>query len=166
MLCLKLAPSLILSIIGQQRPLPAWHSSLFSYLCFMLFVFRFVRSLLSISVLLFTYSGIRAQENHSTAVQVNQLIEKKAEYHKLSDGAQDGYRIKIHFGVDKDKAVATRTKFSTSFEKYLSYLEYEQPNFVVLVGDFKTKLEAFEALKKIQFEFPNSFIVKGRINVK
>ena len=44
--------------------------------------------------------------------------------------------------------------------------EYQQPNFVVLVGDFKSKLEAFESLKKIQVEFPNSFIVKEKIRAK
>ena len=128
--------------------------------------FCFSRVFFFLVLLPLTYAGLKAQENANIAVQVNQLIEKKAEYHRVTDGAQEGYRIKIHFGVDKDKAVATRTKFTTSFEQYLSYLEYEQPNFVVLVGDFKTKLEAFEALKKIQVEFQNSFIVKGKINVK
>lgn len=109
---------------------------------------------------------IAGQDQNRTITEVEQLVEKKAEYHRLTDGEQDGYRIKIHFGVDRDKAKAIRTKFATSFEKYITYEEYQQPNFVVLVGDFKTKLEAYEALKKIQGEFPNSFIVKGRIKVK
>jgi hypothetical protein len=59
-----------------------------------------------------------------------------------------------------------RGKFATSFSDYITYEDYQQPNWVVLVGDFKTKLQAYEALKKIQGEFPNSFIVKGRIKVK
>jgi hypothetical protein len=37
---------------------------------------------------------------------------------------------------------------------------------VVIVGDFKTKLEAFEALKKIQVEFANAFIVKSKVRAK
>jgi hypothetical protein len=59
-----------------------------------------------------------------------------------------------------------RTKFSAKFSDYSTYEDYQQPNFVVLVGDFKTKLEAFEALKKIQAEFVNAFIVKGKIRAK
>ena len=109
---------------------------------------------------------VPAQEQLSTQDKVNLLIEKKAEYHRLTDGEQDGYRIKIHFGVDRDKAKAVRSKFMSRFENYLTYEEYQQPNFVVLVGDFKSKLEAYEVLKKIQVEFPNSFIVQGRIKTK
>ena len=44
-----------------------------------------------------------------------------------------------------------------------SYEEYQQPNFVINVGDFKTKLEAFELLKRIQAEFPYAFIVKSKV---
>jgi len=107
-----------------------------------------------------------AQEANDTQNKVNQLVEKKAEYHRLTDGEQDGYRIKIHFGADSEKAKTVRSKFAATFKDYLTYEDYQQPNFVVLVGDFKTKLQAYEALKKIQLEFPNSFIVKGRIKVK
>lgn len=104
-----------------------------------------------------------AQQNQlQTQLKVNQLIEKKAEYHRLSGGEQDGYRIKIYFGVDKDKMKLVKTKFSTRFTEFKTYEDYEQPNWVVLVGDFKTKLEAYEAKKRIEAEFP-AFIVKGKI---
>lgn len=109
---------------------------------------------------------LRAQDQTAIKEGLEQLIEKKAEYHRLTDGEQEGYQIKIHFGVDRDKAKAVRVKFATSFPNYQTYEDYQQPNFVVLVGDFKTKLQAYEALKNIQGEFPNSFIVKGRIKVK
>lgn len=114
-----------------------------------------------ISCPLLVAQGTQAQ----TQLKVKQLIEKKAEYHRLTGGEQDGYRIKIHFDVDRDKAKNTRSKFSSRFGEYHTYEEYQQPYWVVLVGDFKTKLEAFEAYKKIQPEFP-AFIVKGKINPK
>jgi len=114
----------------------------------------------------------KAQENPNlnpvqtqTQLKVNELVEKKAEYHRLTNGEQDGYRIKIHFGIDRDAAETVRTKFTTRFTDYVTYKEYQQPNWVILVGDYKTKLEAFEVYKKIQSEFPNAFIVKGKIRV-
>jgi hypothetical protein len=108
-----------------------------------------------------------AQDNQlQTQLKVKQLIEKKAEYHRLSGGGQDGYRIKIHFGIDKEKAHTVKTKFSSRFNDYVTYEEYQLPNFVILVGDYKTKLEAFQSLKKIQSEFPNAFIVKDKIKLK
>jgi hypothetical protein len=126
-----------------------------------------IRGLVKLSFLLvFTMVLGHAQAQNSTQQKVDQMIEKKAEYHKLTNGEMDGYRIKIHFGVDKEAARAVRTKFSAKFNEYSTYEDYQQPNFVVLVGDFKTKLEAFEALKKIQVEFANAFIVKGKVRAK
>jgi len=101
-----------------------------------------------------------------TQLKVKQLIEKKAEYNRLTNGEMDGYRIKIHFGADRDAARNIKTKFSAKFPEYDTHEDYQQPNFVVLIGDFKTKLEAFESLKKIQTDFPNSFIIKGKIRGK
>jgi len=117
-------------------------------------------------VLFFNFNYLFGQDNQTqTQLKVKQLVEKKAEYNRLTNGEIDGYRIKIHFGGDRENAKAVKTKFTTAFSEYSIYEEYQQPNFVVLVGDFKTKLEAYEALKKIQIEFPNAFIVKGKIKV-
>jgi len=131
-----------------------------------------VKSFFIFTILVFCYAA-NAQENPLDnpvqpliQFQVNELIEKKAEYHRLTNGVQDGYRIKIHFGIDREAAEAIRTKCTTSFTSILTYLEYQQPNFVVLLGDYKTKLEAFDCLRKVQVEFPNAFIVKAKINVK
>jgi hypothetical protein len=101
-----------------------------------------------------------------TQLKVQQAIQKKAEYHRLTEGKQDGYRIKIHFGIDREAAETIRAKFSKSFPDYNTYKEYQQPNFVVLIGDFKTKLEAFQSLQKVKAEFPTAFIVKEKIVVK
>lgn len=98
-----------------------------------------------------------------TDLKVKQLIEKKASYNRLNNGEFDGYRIKIHFGVDRVKAREVKTKFAGKFQDYITYEDYDQPNFIITVGDFRTKLEAFEALKKVQAEFPNSFIIKSKI---
>lgn len=118
------------------------------------------------SVLSFSGSVFGQINQAETQLKVRQLVDKKAEYNRLTNGEMDGYRIKIHFGGDRENARAVKTKFSAKFNEYDTYDEYQQPNFVVLVGDFKTKLEAFESLKKIQSDFPNSFIVKGRIKAK
>jgi hypothetical protein len=102
-------------------------------------------------------------EQLQTELKVKQLIDKKASYNRLNGGEYDGFRIKIHFGVDRVKAREIKSKFAGKFPDYSPYEDYDQPNFIITVGDFRTKLEAFEALKKVQVEFPNSFIVKSKI---
>ena len=98
-----------------------------------------------------------------TSLKVKQLIDKKSAYNRLNNGEYDGYRIKIHFGADRVKAKEIKGKFQLKFNDIPAYEDYQQPNFVINVGDFRTKLEAFEALKKIQIEFPDGFIVKSKI---
>jgi len=126
-----------------------------------------IRVLFSIFFFLFLGGSMFCQENPNsqqiqTSMKVKSLIEKKATYNRLNNGEYDGYRIKIYFG-DKNKATEVKSKFSTRFSDIPSYIDYMQPNFVITVGDFRNKTEAFETLKKIQSEFPNSFIVKSKI---
>ena len=110
------------------------------------------------------FSQGNADDNASqTTLKVKTLQEKKIDYHKKTGFESDGYRIKIHFSADKTKAREVQTKFNTKYPEINSYEEYQQPNFVINVGDFKTKLEAYEQLKKIKEEYPYAFIVKSKI---
>ena len=109
-------------------------------------------------------SALFSQENQTqTLLKVKALQEKKAEYHKRTAGESDGYRVKIHFSADKTKAKEVQVKFSTKYNNVATYEEYQQPNFVINVGDFKTKLEAYELLKKIKEDYPYAFIVKSKV---
>ena len=123
--------------------------------------------LFSILFFIFYFSCFSQENPNSNAIQtsikVRALQEKKVEYHRRSNGESDGYRIKIHFSADKTKAREVQSKFNSKFSDVSSYEEYQQPNFVINVGDFKTKLEAFELLKRIQVEFPYAFIVKSKV---
>lgn len=131
------------------------------------YFWRVKKPLFVIFILCFviTASGQQSTDNSQvqTALKVRQLVEKKSEYHRKTNGEYEGYRIKIHFGVDRAAAKNVQGRFNSKFSGMQAYEDYQQPNFVVTVGDFKTKLEAFEALKKIQADFPNAFIVKSKI---
>lgn len=110
---------------------------------------------------------LKAQDVQTqTQDKLKEALQKKAEYHKATNGEQDGYRIKIHFGIDREAAETVRAKFQKSFPDCLTYKEYQQPNFVVLVGDYRSKVEAFRFLTVIKPEFPNAYIIKDKINLK
>ncbi len=104
-----------------------------------------------------------SQSSTDADLKVKSLSEKNSEYHRKTDGEMDGYRIKIHFGIDKTEADRVKQKFSSRYSDILAYMDYKQPNFVIVVGNFKTRLDAFETFKRIQPEFPNSFIIKSKI---
>jgi hypothetical protein len=104
-----------------------------------------------------------AQTPAENELRLKELREKKIEFHKKTDGEYYGYRVKIHFGGDKDKARAVKAAFLKKYPDVPAYEEYAQPNFTILVGDFRSKMEAYEFFKKIKYDFPNAFIVKDKI---
>ena len=121
-----------------------------------------------LSLLTYFVTPMFSQENPNssaiqTSIKVKALQEKKAEYHRHTNGECDGYRVKIHFSADRNKRNEVKARFSSIYSDVPAYEDYQQPNFVLNVGDFKTKLEAYELLKKIQADFPYAFIVKSKV---
>lgn len=95
--------------------------------------------------------------------KIKELVNKHVEIN--SKAPIKGYRIKIHFGSDKNKAKEVKAKFISKFPDIAAYEKYDQPNFNIRVGDFRTKLEAYKVLKEIQVEFPSSFLVQDEIEM-
>lgn len=126
------------------------------------FSLKFKVPSLKLLIALFICFGfsVKAQD---TEAKLKSLSDKCAEYHRKTDGESDGYRIKIHFALDKTAANEVKQKFTTSFSNIPAYLDYKQPNWVITVGNFKTRLDAYEAFKKIQSDFPNAYIIKSKI---
>ncbi|MES2592549.1 MAG: SPOR domain-containing protein [Bacteroidota bacterium] len=93
--------------------------------------------------------------------KVKELVEKHIEIN--SKAPIKGYRVKIHFGTDKNKAKEIKGNFLARYPEVPAYEKYDQPNFNIRVGDFRTKLEAYKFLKEIQPEFPSAFLVQDEI---
>lgn len=93
--------------------------------------------------------------------RINELLSRSVDSN--SKMLIKGYRVKIHFGADKNKAKEIKAKFMTQFPTVEAYEKYDQPNFNIRVGNFRTKLEAYKFLKQIQSEFPTAFIVQDDI---
>lgn len=76
-----------------------------------------------------------------------------------------GYRIQLYFGGERIKAQEVRSEFLLSYPEVPAYLIYQQPNFKVRAGDFRTRLEAAGFLKKLEFRFKSSFIVPDDVKL-
>ena len=93
--------------------------------------------------------------------KITDLINKHIELNERA--GINGYRIKIHFGADKNKAKEVKVKFISIYPGIAAYEKYDQPNFNIRVGNFRTKSEAYRFFKQIQNEFPSAFIVQDEI---
>lgn len=98
--------------------------------------------------------------------RIDALVAKQSEVIPPAIKPQiDGFRVQLFFDSDRDAVNAARAKFIAQFPKVDTYVEYNQPNFVLKVGDFRTRLEAEKIKAEITTDFPASFVIKEKINI-
>lgn len=122
--------------------------------------------LLTAYCLLFSFQ-VSAQE-YTTVHQdesLKSLIEKYRVYQQKVDVAE-GYRIQITYTTDRDEAYKSKAQLYREFDAANSYIEYEQPNYKLRLGDFRTRLEATAFLQQVISLYPGAFIVKDRVKIK
>jgi len=96
---------------------------------------------------------------------VNELVLKHILINEAKKGKMKGYRVQIHFGAEKAKALDIKSKFISQNHSLSAYLDYQQPYFKIRVGDFRTKLESYKFLQEISADFPGAFIVNDDIEL-
>lgn len=93
---------------------------------------------------------------------MNQLINQNRK-----NGTCQGYRLQIYFGSgEKAHALANKAKtdYLSAYPDGKAYIQFKSPDFIVRVGDFRTKSEALKLKKALQGQFPNAFIVADEIS--
>jgi len=80
----------------------------------------------------------------------------------------EGFRIQIYSSsvrTAREESAKARAKFISIFGDIASYPQYQEPGyFMVRVGDYRTKTEAYKYLLMVRKEFPNAILVPTPIN--
>ncbi len=99
--------------------------------------------------------------------KVNELVDKHIKLNK-DHKIIYGYRIQIFFdsGINsKARAFAVKSDFMAQHPNSEEvYVLFQEPNYKVRVGDFRTSLDAQGFLSTIKNEYPNAFVVADEIN--
>ena len=97
--------------------------------------------------------------------KISELLKLQVEQGK-KNGTLSGFRLQIYFGSG-EKAHAQATKIKTDFLSsnpgVKAYVLFKSPDFIVRVGNFRTKSEALKLGKSLTYQFPNAFIVADEI---
>ncbi|MBN2669620.1 MAG: SPOR domain-containing protein [Bacteroidales bacterium] len=97
---------------------------------------------------------------------LKQMLLNYSESKKNEQGI-NGYRVQIYFGsghTAREKANSIRNSFVSAYPDVSAHVVFQEPNFKVRVGDYRTKSEALALLKKIETIYPGAFIVKDFID--
>ncbi|MBP5341539.1 MAG: SPOR domain-containing protein [Bacteroidales bacterium] len=111
---------------------------------------------------------LAAQQGRVTVsgdVAVGQMVEKHIELNSRVKTIP-GFRVQIASlsGVNsKTNAFNLRDRFMLDYPGVQAYIVFDEPNFKVKVGDFRTRLEAYAFLQQIK-ETYKGYIIRDNIN--
>ncbi len=104
--------------------------------------------------IIFVFHFLVAQQlKGQISIQADERIEQQIA--KKASKQMNGYRLQICFDSDKSIIDEARNRFISIYPKIDTYVTFEAPNFNLMVGDFRTILEA----EKIQEEISGQFTI-------
>lgn len=122
-------------------------------------------SLLLLLFLLSASVSFSQQVQVISAPEIDSLVAKHVRINSEAKGFP-GWRIQIFSDSGngaRERANDKRTLFVSKYPEFPAYLDFNNPNFIVRVGDFRTKLEARKFLNTIAVDFPYAFVRKDMI---
>lgn len=121
-----------------------------------------------LAAMLFLASSTAAAQNGHVRVTgdvaVNEMVNRHIELNNKVKTIP-GYRVQIasFSGTNsKNNAFNLRDRFMEDYPNAQAYIVYDEPNFKVKVGDFRSRLEAYAFLQEIK-EFYKGYIIKDNI---
>lgn len=112
---------------------------------------------------LLTAPALQAQQGTVTVDQ-DKNIDKLLEF-KKDLATVNAFTIQIFSGSSRSArsdAQAIKTQVTTLFPDWANFIEYEQPNYKIRVGNFRTRLEADRALITVKKSYANAFILQPK----
>jgi hypothetical protein len=99
--------------------------------------------------------------------QVSIEADERIEQHiaKKASKQMAGYRLQICFDSDKSIIDEARNRFISIYPKIDTYVTFEAPNFNLMVGDFRTLIEAERIQSEIHGKFTVVIVHKTQINL-
>lgn len=93
-------------------------------------------------------------------IKVEKMVEKHIEFNERVQTIP-GYRVciaKLSGANSRSQAFSMKNKFSGEHPGTGVYVVFDEPNFVVKVGDFRSRLEAYAFLQKIKDSYSGTII--------
>jgi len=113
---------------------------------------------------IFVFSCLVTERVHGQiSIQADERIVQQIA--KKASKEMSGYRLQICFDSDKAIIDEARNRFITMYPKIDTYVTFEAPNFNLMVGDFRTLLEAEKVQEEISGQFTIVIIHKTLIHL-
>ena len=104
--------------------------------------------------------GINPVESKATAVPAKPIVRSAASRVKVR-----GFRVQIFAGSSRNQAFSEQTRFRNMYKDIDTYITYDEPNYRVKVGDFRSRSEANAFMRELRQYFNNVFVFSENVFV-
>ncbi|MVN21176.1 SPOR domain-containing protein [Mucilaginibacter arboris] len=94
----------------------------------------------------------------------HRLLTDKSASGKIGSGSGWGYRVQFFISSDRKEIYAKQAEFNQMHPDLRTYIIYQEPNYKIKAGDFRTRLEAQKLMRDLRPQFPTLFLVSEKIN--
>ncbi len=106
-----------------------------------------------------------SNSNQSVEAQLADVQKRFAEKNK-SEPYFNGYTVLVFSGIDRDRAFKTQDDLKQYYPDLTSEMQYQQPRYLVKLGQYTYKIEAQKVFSLIKEQFPTARIIQDRFQRK
>ena len=74
-----------------------------------------------------------------------------------------GYRVQIYNGSSRKEAYNVQARFLDEHVGMRTYIRYDEPNYKIRAGDFRSRLEAEKLMQELRGSYTGLFIIRDKI---
>lgn len=97
--------------------------------------------------------------------QLEEVQRRFAEKNK-SEPYFSGFTVLVFSGIDRNQAFKTQDDMKLYFPDLRAEMQYQQPRYLVKVGQYAYKIEAQKAFSQLKTQFPTARIIQDRFQRK
>lgn len=98
-----------------------------------------------------------------TSAHVDQMLAEKKAYNKSIESYQ-GFKIQIYYGSEK-KCYEIQKDFKMLYDDIATSVIFSTPQWKLQVGNYRTRLEADNAIVNIKKEYPSAIVLATAIEL-
>ena len=109
--------------------------------------------------------SLMQRSRKGTGITANTTTKQVVDKNDATRTTAMGFRVQIYSGSDRSDAYAEQARFKKLYKDIDTYLSYEEPNYRVKVGDFRSRSEAQDLMQGLRTQFNNVFVFTEEIYV-
>src|SRR5690606_13843628 len=82
---------------------------------------------------------------------------------KATRVSKKGFRVQIYAGNNRNEAYAVQNKFRAQYSYIVSYINYDDHNYRIKVGNFTSRSEANNFMRVLRSQYSNVFVFQEDI---